>query len=149
MDFQPFDGKSDDGAKMVVTHPGTGEPTDATISLAGMDSKAWRGASKELQTRMLMTKSARNAAASVLGDSDENVAELLAAVTMSWENIKLDGMILECSKPIAKNLYVRYPWLREQVNQFVGNRANFFRSVAGSAGSSGESRDAAETATEE
>ena len=130
MDFKPFEGKSDDGAVMTVMHPGTGEPTDVTITLAGTDSKLWRSAVREFNQRNL--KRAVNPGDMVgqaFDQLDKNREDLLASVTLSWINVELDGKLQECTHANARKLYKAYSWLLEQVNLFVGDRANFFRSV--------------------
>lgn len=127
MDFQEFDGRADAGAEMVVKHPGTGQPTDGRILLAGIDSQRWRAAMKGVELNPLQGEVA------VAARMAEAVPALLAAVTISWTNIQRGGSDLECTEDNARDLYERHPWLARQVNAFVGNRANIFR-PAGSAG---------------
>jgi hypothetical protein len=143
VDFKGFEGKSDDGAEMTVTHPGTGEPTDAVIRLAGIDSEAWRSASHKLSDRVIKEGGGKVDVARAFERSEEHVSELVASVTISWENVKDGGPELKCTRENAKRLYMKYPWLREQVNRFAGNRANFFRSVEAAAPDRDEGADRA------
>lgn len=136
MDLQDFAGKADAGVEMVVAHPGTGEPTDAAITLAGVDSQAWRRANHELASRLL--KSSRGKIDKTFGEREANTAEMLASVTLRWRNVEDEGKQLVCTPEIAKKLYLDYPWLAEQVDSFIGNRANFFCPVAAQAPGSNE-----------
>jgi hypothetical protein len=148
MDLAPFDGKADDGAEMVVMHPGTGDATDAVITLAGMDSRAWRAASHKLRSNVFSDGADQDRVVKAFEMSEQHVAELLASVTLSWKNVKDGGPDLECTRENAKKLYVKYPWLREQVNRFAGNRANFFRSIKAAAPSGDEGAGSAAAASE-
>lgn len=131
MDMQRFKGKADAGAEMVVVDPGTGEPTDAVIRLAGADSQAWRRANHELATRLL--KSSRGKIDKAFDEREANTAEMLASVTLGWQNIEEMGKELVYTPEAAKKLYLVYPWLAEQADNFIGNRANFFRPIAAEA----------------
>ena len=126
MDLSVFDGPSDDGADLTVLHPGTGEPTDMTIKLAGTDSKLWRQARREAGRRAM--DSARDGGKSnVLEMSDKTAAFTLSRVTLSWRNCEFNGKSLQCTQENAAMLYEKLPWLREQVDRFVSNRSRFFR----------------------
>lgn len=54
-----------------------------------------------------------------------NLINKLAAATVSWSGIGLDGEDLSCTTENAKLLYRRLPWVRDQVRAFVHDRANF------------------------
>lgn len=117
--------KSDAGAELTLEHPVTGDKLEGMkIMLAGSDSKAFRAKQKEINsariTRMMKRKS------SSLQNSDDDECELLAACTLGWSGIVAGGEELAFSNAAAKNLYMEHNWIREQVDEFVGNRANFF-----------------------
>ncbi len=151
MDFKPFEGKSDDGAVMTVTHPGTAALTDAKITLAGEDSKLWRKAGREVNMRSLQGtgKKLENIFQQAAERIEKNKPDLLASVTLSWVNVELNGKKLECTRENARKLYESHPWLLEQVNTFVGNRANFFRPVDAPAPEGDQGARAIVVATEE
>jgi hypothetical protein len=119
-----------EGAVMEVVHPveGTvlkddnGQPI--TITLMGADSeKAKKRQRAEVNKRL---KSGRNNKITA-EELEENGVNLLALCTLSWSGIKLDGQLLECTAENAAMLYQRTPWLREQVDAFVGDRGNFLK----------------------
>jgi hypothetical protein len=148
MDLTEFKGKSDEGAELVVLHPGTGERLDVVIQLAGHDSEAWRRAQHELAASVLKKQKTGDGIAEAFEQRESNTAKVLASVTLGWTGIEEDGREVPFSKSNAVRLYKTYPWLREQVDRFVGNRANFFRSVESAALGGGEGGDAASPTTE-
>lgn len=64
-------------------------------------------------------------------DYDEVIkeqCEMLADLTIDFINfIDADGKPLKYSKDAAVNLYMRYEGIREQVNTFVSDEANFIK----------------------
>lgn len=52
-------------------------------------------------------------------------ARVLAQVTVAWQGVALDGEVLDCSPANAERLYLRLPWLLDQADRFVADRANF------------------------
>jgi len=119
------------GVPMQVKHPVSGEPltkddgTPQTITLAGHDSDRFRAAQRANTDRRL--KSQRRVASAE--EIDKENLELLVAVTLGWD-IQVDGQTPEPSKAKIREIYTRFPWMREQVDVFVGDRANFLPSSA-------------------
>ena len=105
------------GSEMQVKGP-TGEVTDFYITLAGIDSDVWRESVKS-----------RRAAAVEAAMSGEGVevdeAEVLALATIGWRGLESGGEGVEFSVDAAKELYRNAPYILDQVNVFVGDRANF------------------------
>jgi hypothetical protein len=56
----------------------------------------------------------------------ERTAKLCAAATETWD-IVLNGKCPECTVVSAQQLYLDYPWIREQVNAFAAERGNFVK----------------------
>lgn len=130
MDLGALDSVKDcnEGAEMTLTHYATGEDTDITIRCAGPDSDAFQKANRKLQDRRMQQTLRGGKRKMTSEDLDEDAIELLAACTMGWsDTLHMDGEKHPYSHDNAKNLYRRFPWIREQVNRFVGDRANFFR----------------------
>ena len=134
MDLSKFNVEkmAESGADLVLEHPSTGEElisedkSKVTIKLLGTDSKAYRNKNREFQ-RGRIAKLARTRSKKIdYTVSDEEACEILVACTLGWENIELDGEILEFSPENAYQLYMDHLWIREQVDLFIGDRANFF-----------------------
>jgi hypothetical protein len=116
---------SDEGAELELRHPKTGEVLGGpVIILAGPDSEIVRGAQRKLTNKRLKGRRTKVDAEMI---EDEQL-EVLALSTLGWRDIACDGAVLPCSKENAKMLYGRFPWIREQVDEFVGERGNFIKS---------------------
>jgi hypothetical protein len=133
MDLSQFDTTqtAEEGAVMTVTHPATGVPleqddgTPVTITLAGTDSERFRRAERQALNRRLQgPRRNQNVTAEEL---EANGINGLVACTLAWSGIVLDGESLACTPDNARLVYKRLPWLREQANEFTGQRANFLR----------------------
>ncbi|QPB10617.1 hypothetical protein [Bacteriophage sp. 438212] len=57
--------------------------------------------------------------------SRTNEINKFAAATVAWSGIVVDGEEVPFSTDAAKGLYRRFPWIRDQVRAFIGDRANF------------------------
>lgn len=118
---------TDDGVPMTVVHPGTGMPylDDAgetvRIWLCGKDSKRYQKAQDEIVDRNIKAGKRLKVNAELL---KQQGTELLAKVTTKWEGVTMQGQSLPCNFENAKNAY-SIPWLREQVEEFIEERANF------------------------
>lgn len=96
------------------------------IKLLGHDSKAWRNKNREFSRKRTAAMQKRKGKGVDFTPSDEEASEMLAACTMSWENVLVDGEEIEFTKEVAYDLYMEQPWIREQADVFIGDRANFF-----------------------
>lgn len=120
------------GAEMEVVDPYTNEvmvqdnKLPVTIKLIGSDSKAFRNKNRDFQRRRI-AKMVKNRAKTIdYTISDEDACELLAECTIGWSGIIFEGKPLEFSKENAEILYLSLIAVREQVDLFIGDRANFF-----------------------
>ncbi len=57
--------------------------------------------------------------------SRTNEINKFAAATVAWSGVVVDGEPVKLSSDAAKALYRRFPWIRDQVRAFIGDRANF------------------------
>ncbi len=118
---------ADAGADLELEHPITGDATDIIITLAGTDSSIHRKKSKEIQAKRI-AKMAKGKKAD-FSVSDDEACDLLAACTLGWVGIMEGSEEIDFSKEAAKELYLKHVWIREQVDAFIGDRANFFTSA--------------------
>lgn len=112
---------SDAGSSdMVLRHPATGEDLDITIKLLGKDSAEYRKAvSKVGNSRINQRKKV------TVEQTQQDALDLLVAVTVGWAGMTENGEELEFSPENAKRVYRDYPWIKEQADEFVHDRANF------------------------
>lgn len=116
--------RAEQGAELEVIDPITGKSTDVFIVLAGADSTRYRNTSLMFTRRRI-----RNGARSEFDPEKlekENI-EVLAACTLSWKGVVLEGKDLPCTRENAVMLYTRFPWVKEQVERFVIDRTSYFR----------------------
>lgn len=116
---------AEQGAWLTVTHPQTDEDTDLRIRLAGADSRTWQEAERSHTNKRLQQFQRRGNLTMTAEDIEQRGIALLAAATIDWENVVEDGHRIACNVANARQLYRKYTWIREQVDKFVGDRANF------------------------
>ena len=120
---------ADDGAVLNIVHPETEELIEGmTITLLGQDSKIYRKLQMSKQqaalNRMAKGKKALDLDAEKL--SEDSIDDLVK-LTTAWAGFTLNGKDLECTPENVRTVYADWSWIKEQVQEFVGNRANFFR----------------------
>lgn len=121
---------SEEGRDVHLRHPVTHEylygddENPLTIKVKGTDSRAFAGWRYKLQMlRFELGDGDGPDAAAKVADAE---VEMLANLTMGWsENWTLDGKALAFGVDNAKALYRRVPAIKEQVDRFMGVRANF------------------------
>lgn len=135
LDIAAFDtvAASNKGAEIELKHPVTMEPLGAFVTVLGKDSDIFRQAFR----RKVNAKLARDAMAKKRGkdvepptveDSEADGLDLLVACTTGWRGLTDGGEPLEYSPEAARNLYTRAPWIRLQVDEAIGDLANFMKS---------------------
>ena len=118
--------RGDSGAELELLHPATGEGLGVYLTIAGVDSKAWRRASAAVGAQRAGKRRLT---------ADDIVAsgiEILARCTMAWRSgdkatVVVDGQELACSLENARTLFTRFPWAREQADVWASDRANYLR----------------------
>lgn len=125
------------GAWLQLVDPVTGEELGVVdekpcrIQVRGADSMAYEEAvarTVSLRSKDAAPKKGRVSAGQLLeaaARNEEMQAEELAAITIGWENIEWDGVEFPCNRDNAIKLYSQHRWIREQVIEFFGDRANF------------------------
>jgi hypothetical protein len=131
-DLSEFDSVkgAQEGAVMEVRNPISGGKLldgdkPVTITLAGKDSDKFRTVHAEILSRRLTKVGISGRVKINAGELQDESMELLSACTLSWSGIVVDKQSLECTPANAVKVYTRFPWLREQVDEFIGDRSNF------------------------
>lgn len=111
----PILGKDEDGNEQPVR-----------IKLLGMDAPTIKAKEREFMNRRLMKNKVRVGSAEQL---EGEAIEMLVACTQSWEGFTRSGAVWPCTPANARELYSKPEWafIREQVNRFIGERANFLQ----------------------
>jgi hypothetical protein len=91
------------------------------IRVVGLDSDKWRTAMRETKRRILTdSKDDREKA-------DYELDQLVDA-TLDWRGFMSDGEELKFTKKRVRDLYKNAPYIRDQVDRFIAERANFTQS---------------------
>lgn len=115
---------SEKGNAFDLLHPVTGDVlTDdnsvpMTITALGSDSAPYKNEYRAQQQRNLGKKKISPEA------GERAVSEVLISVILDW-NIQMGGEKIKFSKQAARDLFVTHPWIKEQLAEFVTDRANF------------------------
>lgn len=95
-----------------------------TITLRSRDSEAYRAAAHASADAYLRGSRPRRA-----DFLEADQIDLLAACTVEWDGVAFEGQIQPCTPENARKLYRMAPFLRDQVDAFIHNRANFTRAA--------------------
>lgn len=123
----------DKPGRMPIKHPHTnlplrdGEGNDAFIELHSGDSAIARKVQRTITNGRLQMRNRNKITADRL---ESEGTELLAALTVDWYLVNWrtgEKIDVKCTREDAEELYGAsgMQWLREQVDEFVADRANF------------------------
>lgn len=150
MDLAKLDtvASANEGFEVQLFNPGTMENLGIYITVLGRDSDEFRRLQAE-QSKRRMGKLAKGGSFRMSSinaeEMERDTLELLAACTKSWrqERPAAEGESLDekhyvdtltvakeelvCTRENALMLYTKYPWIKEQVDAGVTDRANFIK----------------------
>lgn len=120
---------ADEGAVLELLHPDSEEVIPGmTITLLGHDSAVYRKITLKKQQAALSRLSKGKKAVDYKAEQIEtDTVDELALLTVSWSGFELNGEALEPTPENCRTVYTEWKWIREQAQDFVSNRANFFR----------------------
>lgn len=121
---------ANEGRTLTLRHPGDGsvlmtdekKPQPMTIKLHGLDSDNY-SKHKHAMTARVMEEQGKTPDRA---EFERRNAESFVAITADW-HLWIDGALLPFSKENAELVYVRFPWIREQIDNFVSSRKNFIQ----------------------
>jgi hypothetical protein len=114
-----------------VLHPATEEPTGVQIDLLGTDSAVARQMRREFSRTRLKQLGRKGKLELTPEQVEREQVELLAALTTGWRNLSWKGEPLEFSRANARMLYEALPWLRDQVQEHVGDLGAYLGNSGG------------------
>ena len=138
---------SQEGVWLHVLDVDTQSFTGISILLRGMDSDEYQALDREMQRRFMKRAGQRNRKKTQgmrgvrrdteltdeeLQEAEENDLRKLIACTVKWQTdgagevILIGQESLECNEVNARRVYEEYPWIKEQVQDHVHARENFF-----------------------
>lgn len=126
-DLAAFKNDQLDTAEITITHPGTGEPTNIRIKVAAPDSAHYKKVSMRVQNEQLQF-AMKNRGKTTAERLAQNSLEILVGATVAWGGIAENGTPLPCTPENVRRVYTDFAFIRDQVDEFLGDRRNFFRS---------------------
>jgi len=113
----------EEGNELKILHPGTGEPIGITMRVAGPDSKRQKSANSGIIAERAEMRIRKITGARL---EDESIRTAAASV-MSWTGVVDNGVEISYSPSAALSLLTKYPFIREQVQVYSSDRANFLK----------------------
>jgi len=122
---------SNEGFDVQIYHPGTMVDLGIVINVLGKDSDEFQKISRAQNKRFMAKMTKGGFRASNFTRAPEEIErdsiELLAKCTKSWSGVVIEGKEIEFNYDNAVMVYERFPWLKEQVDIAIGDRANFIK----------------------
>lgn len=122
--------KSENQATLIVLHPITMEEMvdsngDAvTITLLGMESAIAKRITHARAQRQINTRKSKQD----LNEMREFTINLLSKLIVSSHGFNEDGVAIDLAdEATAVRVLTQYSWLREQIDEFLMDRANFYK----------------------
>ena len=125
-DIAAYRNETLDTATVTILHPATGEPTTIKITLASMDSEKYKQISMRVQNEQLKY-AMKNRGQTTAERLQANALEILVGATLAWEGIAEGDSPLPCTPENVRRVYTELPFVKEQVDEFLGDRRNFMR----------------------
>jgi len=119
--FEALQTRADEGAWKEIEDPETGEPTGMHLKVLGEDSETYQKYLRKYRDKHLK----RGTKALKWDNFETERTESLVACTVDWDGIKYQGQEIEFSKENVRWLYTTFRAIRDQVDEFMGDRANF------------------------
>lgn len=125
-DLSNFD-TSADGEWLQLRHPVTHEPLEGVqIRMVGPDSDEFREASRRNTDRRLRMKAGRGTKITA-EDLEHDALEVLVSCIKGWSGMVQNGQVMDFNPIAAREVLGKYVWIREQVDSFISDRANFIK----------------------
>ena len=124
---------ADKGYELELLHPVTKAPLGTFISLVGKESTVFRdhvrrSTNERLRKQAFNQRRGKDTDTPTIEKIEADAIELLAACTTNWRGVTYKGADLPFSNANAKTLYTDLPWIREQVDEAIGDIENFMPS---------------------
>jgi len=140
---------SNEGFDVELYHPGTNADLGIVITVLGKDSDEFQKITRQ-QNKKRMDRMSKNGfrsgkvAPPSQDELDSDNLDVLSGCTTGWKTLEVtdkDGEVVESEKDTitlagdevafscytAKILYSRFPWIKEQIDIAIGDRANFIK----------------------
>ena len=127
----------DAGAEIELLHPTTDAPLGIFISVLGRESRVFKDYTRQsINTRLrkeaVNRKRGRDPEVATVEAAEEDSTAALVACTQGWrtgdvKTLLFKGQDLPFSPPNALLVYNALPWIKRQVDEGIGDLANFLK----------------------
>ena len=117
---------SEKEATVEILHPKTNESLGIKITVASPDSDKHRKLlqrAKNTNMQIMQRKGNKGITAEAV---DESAMNVVVGSVLRWEGVTWGGTELECTEENVRQVFESLPWIKEQVDDFLNDRANFF-----------------------
>lgn len=127
--------KPDETADMTLLNPYEEVPTPLmldddtpmTITVYGHDSAHYRQAQRDIKNKALAdAQKKKKVDATTIEKIEESALNLVSKCIKSW-NIRLGDEQPDCTPENIVKIFTEYPWMKDQVDIFMHDRANFLK----------------------
>jgi hypothetical protein len=118
----------EEGAWLDILDPITNQPSEdkERIKVLGIDSSTYRKAQRKISNRRLQVVGRRGGRCKITAEEIEaENLELLVSCVQAWEGFTENKQELECTSENVRRLFELAPWIKEQVDDFIGDRSGF------------------------
>lgn len=124
-----------DTAEIELNHPKTSAPLGIFITLYGKDSQKFKDVQrKQLNRRLELSQKSRNNKLTMTAEELEREQfDLLVACTKAWrtgDRQQIEYGVdewLDCTPDNVRKIYETTGWLKEQIDQEIGDRSSFLK----------------------
>jgi hypothetical protein len=108
-----------------------GDPyPDVSITVVSIDSDRYRDFKRKTGQAQLDKVVTFGRLRPQVDEVNEEIIDTLVACTVEWTGFEKDGEPLPPTPENVRAVYKAAPWIRDQVNLFMGDRRNFFSASA-------------------
>ncbi len=120
---------ANNGVEVELYSPRDGSDLGIKIFVLGRDSDKFRDKTNAQNRARVqkMQKGGFRPGNAPVDSVEKDGIELLAACTTGWENMLVEGTVVPFSEKEAIRIYTRFPWIKEQVDAAIGDRALFMK----------------------
>lgn len=124
---------AEQGAVIEIYHPKTNLALGITVTVCGTDSDTYKKIQRKQLNRRLEQQSRNRKMQMTAEELEAEALDVLVACTKAWATgqtaaIELNpDEWLDCTPENVRRVYEELPWLKEQVDQAIGDRSNFLQ----------------------
>lgn len=119
---------SNDSIEMPLCSPVDGAKLEGIkLFVIGQDSKEFQTKVRALKQKAIK-KAPKGDLSKLNAEDDEEIAlQIIACSLTGWDGIEENGKTLEYNEDNAVYLLKEYPWVRDQIKEYISDRANFIK----------------------